>query len=269
MPEFIDQMCRKVVIQSPPTRIISIVPSQTELLYNLGLNEQVIGITKFCVHPSTWYENKIRVGGTKTLNFDKIAQLCPDLIIANKEENSQKEIEQLQELYPVWISNINTLNDALCMIKDIGIITHRSIEAEKLIEKIKAEFSLFNNLKSKSIKKVAYFIWEKPMMVVGANTFINEMLKACNFKNVFENNDFLEKDKFSFRYPEISDFELQQAQPELILLSSEPFPFNEKHINKFQSICPNATIKIVDGEMFSWYGSRLIHAPKYFASLLK
>lgn len=269
MPVVIDQMMRKVEISYFPLRIISLVPSQTELLYDLGLEKEVVGITKFCIHPTSWFKNKTRVGGTKKLNFETIAKLNPDLIIANKEENTQKEIEHLQKLYPVWISNINNLNDALQMIKEIGKITNRNKEAKEITEKINTEFAILTNLKNKSIKKVSYFIWENPMMVAGANTFINEMLKACNFKNVFENNYFLENNKLSFRYPEISDYELKQAQPELILLSSEPFPFKQKHIIKFQAICPNAEIKIVDGEMFSWYGSRLIKSPAYFATLLK
>ena len=105
----------------------------------------------------------------------------------------------------------------------------------------------------------AYFIWRKPYMAVGGNNFIDAMLQHCGFHNVFSNLE---------RYPEITTEQLQKANPQLILLSSEPYPFKEKHIAEFQAICPQATIKVVDGEMFSWYGSRLAMAPAYLQGVI-
>ena len=123
MPIYPDQTGHSINLTAIPKRIISVVPSQTELLFDIGLDEEVIGITKFCVHPEQWFRTKKRVGGTKQLNIDIINSLKPDLIIANKEENTREEISLLQSKYHVWTSDIGHLNDALCMIYDIGSIT--------------------------------------------------------------------------------------------------------------------------------------------------
>jgi ABC-type Fe3+-hydroxamate transport system substrate-binding protein len=262
MPIFIDQLNRKIELPASPKRIISLVPSQTELLFDLGLRDEVVGITKFCIHPDEWFRSKTRVGGTKKFDFEKIKALEPDLIIGNKEENEQTQIEALMELYPVWMSDINTLKDAFDMITSIGTLVNKRQEAVNL--KLEIEYAFNSFLSQQSEKKVlnktvAYFIWNEPYMVAGHDTFINEMLSMCGLKNVFTHKES--------RYPEVSSEELATINPELILLSSEPFPFKEKHVQTIQNICPKALIKIVDGELFSWYGSRLKKSPDYFKSL--
>ena len=265
MPIYIDQMMRKVEVTSAPLRIVSLVPSQTELLYDLGLKEEVVGITKFCIHPNEWFKTKTRIGGTKQVNHQIIDALKPDLIFGNKEENSKEDIEILMQKYPVWMSDINTFEDALKMIESIAKITQTSEKGKELVEKIKHEFELLTQISS-SKKHIAYFIWNEPMMLAGADTFINNMLEKLGFKNVFA--DVSLSNQFSYRYPQITNAELAAAAPEIIYLSSEPFPFKEKHIQQFQAICPQAEIKIVDGEMFSWYGSRMAMAPAYFKTLI-
>jgi ABC-type Fe3+-hydroxamate transport system substrate-binding protein len=265
MPIYIDQMMRKVEVTSAPLRIVSLVPSQTELLYDLGLKEEVVGITKFCIHPNEWFKTKTRIGGTKQVNHQIIDALKPDLIFGNKEENSKEDIDILMQKYPVWMSDINTFEDALKMIESIAKITQTSEKGKELVEKIKHEFELLTQVSS-SKKRIAYFIWNEPMMVAGADTFINNMLEKLGFKNVFA--DVSISNQFSYRYPQITYAELAVAAPEIIYLSSEPFPFKEKHIQQFQAICPQAEIKIVDGEMFSWYGSRMAMAPAYFKTLI-
>ena len=265
MPVFIDQMMRKVEISSSPMRIISLVPSQTELLLDLGLNDEVVGITKFCIHPKPWLKEKTIVGGTKQLNHQKIESLKPDLIIANKEENSKNDIELLMQKYPVWMSDINTLKEALQMIESIANITQTSQKGNQLIEKINHEFELLPHA-NQSKKRIAYFIWNKPMMVAGKDNFINSILSSLGFENVFANQ--LNSPQISYRYPQITSTELAAAAPDTIYLSSEPFPFKDKHVQQFKAICPYAEIKIVDGEMFSWYGSRLSFAPTYFKTLI-
>lgn len=262
MPVFTDQLNRKIELSTPPKRIISLVPSQTELLFDLGLRNEVVGITKFCVHPKEWFHSKIRVGGTKKYDFEKIKDLHPDLIIGNKEENEQEQIEKLMENYNVWMSDIYTLNDAYDMITRIGALVGKQQEATNLKLEIESKFNQLVSLWSgQGEKKVstAYFIWNNPYMVAGNNTFISEMLKVCGFKNIFE----------EARYPEVTIEEIAKANPEVILLSSEPYPFKEKHIQEFQLICPSAKIMIVDGEIFSWYGSRLLQAPEYFMQLIE
>ncbi|MBJ11019.1 MAG: cobalamin-binding protein [Flavobacteriales bacterium] len=253
-----DQMNRTIRIQYPPKRIVSLVPSQTELLFDLGLEKEVVGITKFCVHPNNWFRNKTRVGGTKNLNLEQIGKLKPDLIIANKEENTESEIKQLIKEYTVWISDIQNLEDAIEMIFLIGKMTNTNAQAKIIINNIQKGFDL---LTPKQTKKTAYFIWQNPMMSINKNRFIHDMMSRCGFENIFAITD---KD-----YPEISEDQLQEANPEIILLSSEPYPFRNKHIEQFKEICPMAIIKLVDGEMFSWYGSRLQYATNYFQNLLK
>ena len=251
---FTDQLSNKVSIQFPPRRIVSLVPSQTELLASLGLKDQVVGITKLCVHPVTWFESKTIVGGTKNFHFDVIDKLQPDLIIGNKEENYQEGIYELQKKYPVWMSDILNWNDALNMIHGIGQVTGKEAEALDIVDSINKSFA---SLRTFSSQSVLYFIWRKPWMVAWRDTFIQAILEKLNLQNVIT----------SSRYPELSDDEIKQLNPEYIFLSSEPYPFQEKHIAELKTICPSSKIILVDGEMFSWYGSRLLQAPLYFNSL--
>jgi len=256
MAVFFDQLNRTIHLPSPPKRIISVVPSQTELLFYLGLNKEVIGITKFCIHLADKFKATTKVGGTKQLNITLIKELTPDLIIANKEENERSQIEELMAVCPVWISDISNLDEALNMIKAVGQLIDRVDEATVLSGLITKQFAQLN-LQPLQLK-VAYFIWRKPYMVAGKGTFIDDMLQRCGLTNVFEQN----------RYPAITNKMLIDADPDIVFLSSEPYPFKQKHIDEFKTQLPNAKIILVDGEMFSWYGSRLLHAPGYFERLI-
>jgi ABC-type Fe3+-hydroxamate transport system substrate-binding protein len=251
-----DQLNREIHLQAIPKRIISIVPSQTELLFYLGLNEEIVGITKFCIHPPDKFKRVEKIGGTKQLDFEKIKALKPDLIIANKEENERAQVEELMRLFPVWISDISNLDEAKDMIERVGDLVGKGDEARLLSSQISEQFNRIT-LPATNLR-TAYFIWRRPYMVAGVNTFIDNMLQHCGLVNAFEQD----------RYPEIDAKRLIEAKPDIILLSSEPYPFKEKHIVELKSIVPNAIIKLVDGEMSSWYGSRLLHAPKYFEKLL-
>lgn len=253
-----DQMGREIVLNSQPIRIVSLVPSQTELLYDLGLENQVVGITKFCIHPTVWYSSKTKVGGTKKINFERIHSLNPDLIIGNKEENTKEIMESLMNHYPVWMSDILHLEDALDMINRVGEITGKGIEAYTISDRIAIEFKKLKPL-TKPLK-VAYFIWNDPFMVAGHDTFIDHVLTATGFINVFS--------KRESRYPEVSVDDIVAANPDVIFLSSEPYPFKEEHMYTFNQLLPNSKVMIVDGEMFSWYGSRLLKTPEYISSLL-
>ncbi|TWJ00911.1 ABC-type Fe3+-hydroxamate transport system substrate-binding protein [Mucilaginibacter frigoritolerans] len=256
MPIFHDQLNREISLASVPKRIISVVPSQTELLFYLGLNEEIIGITKFCIHPQDKFKSTIKIGGTKQLDIAKIKSLQPDLIIANKEENERSQVEGLMDICPVWISDISNLAGSLNMIERVGVLVGKAAEAKILKDDIEQGF---NKLTLKPCLSTAYFIWRKPYMVAGQNTFIDDMLQKCSLMNVFKAD----------RYPEINVDMLISADPKVVLLSSEPYPFKEKHIEELKAILPDAIIKLVDGEIFSWYGSRLLHAPAYFEWLNK
>lgn len=255
-----DQLGRKVEIPSPPKRIISLVPSQTELLADLGLDQEVTGITKFCVHPEEWFRSKKRVGGTKKLNLDVIHALKPDLILANKEENEKEQLEILMQEFPVWVSDVNTLSDALNMIRSVGEITGKKEKAVEMAREIATRFEKLAqtlNTKPQTPNRCAYFIWRKPWMIAGNDTFIHEMLSYCGLENYFGHLS---------RYPEIALEKLEPDYP-LLLLSSEPFPFKEKHAEEIRRDIPGAKILFVDGEMFSWYGSRLLKTADYFVRI--
>jgi ABC-type Fe3+-hydroxamate transport system substrate-binding protein len=256
MPIFYDQLNRAVDVPDNPKRIVSLVPSQTELLYYLGLDKQIAGITKFCIHPADKVNAAAKIGGTKQLNIVRIHQLKPDLIIANKEENEREQVEELANHYPVWISDINDIHGALDMITKIGEATNKSLDALQLADDIILKF---NNLDPVNTPlNVLYLIWRKPYMAAGKGTFINNMLQLCGFTNIVNEE----------RYPELSEQGLIAANPDVLLLSSEPYPFSQKHVNEFKKLLPKTTVILVDGEMFSWYGSRLLHAPAYFKALI-
>ncbi|GMQ28328.1 helical backbone metal receptor [Algoriphagus confluentis] len=250
---FTDQLNRSIFLSDPPKRIISLVPSQTELLVDLGLEDKIIGVTKFCIHPKHLRKCKTVVGGTKNYRFEVIDSLTPDLIIGNKEENDKEGIERLAKKYPVWMSDIFSLEDNYRMIEQVGQLTSSELRAKELVHKIKTSFA-------KPLPKrgtCVYLIWNDPIMVAGGSTFIDTMLTVAGFENLVK----------QARYPQLSVEDLQNLSPEFLLLSSEPFPFKEKHLDFFRALLPNSQIKLVNGELFSWYGSRLIYSWDYFRSL--
>lgn len=247
-------MGNEVNFYFPPQRIVSLVPSQTELLFDLGLDDRVVGITKFCEHPPIWQQTKTKVGGTKKLRLSEIDQLRPDLIIGNKEENDRDSINELQRKYPVWLSYIVTFDDALAMITAVGEMVGKSEEAKTMADAIEIKFQ---GLKKKS-GSVLYLIWRSPWMAAGTSTFINSIICLLGFTNVVTKQ----------RYPEITIEEMKSMNPDYIFLSSEPFPFNKEHIAELKKHLPGTKIMLVDGQFFSWYGSRLLRAPDYFNQLL-
>ncbi len=258
---FTDQLNRTINVPFPPKRIVSTVPSQSELLFYLGLEEEVVGITKFCVHPEAMFRSKPRIGGTKSLKLDKIAELQPDLIIGNKEENQKEHIEALERDFPVWLSDIKTLEDALKMIRSVGALTNRAEKANTLAADIKAAFDQLRQKRTSPRRpSAAYLIWNNPKMVAASDTFIDHMLMWAGFRNSFSHLS---------RYPAISELDLFAQKPDYVLLSSEPFPFKDKHVKEIQDICPESVIKLVDGELFSWYGCRLLHSVPYFETLFR
>ncbi len=253
----IDQMGISVEIPDRPQRIVSLVPSQTELLFDLGLQEQIVGLTKFCVHPEALVQQATIIGGTKNFKFEVIERLQPDLIIGNKEENYLEGIERLKRDYPVWMSDIENLPQALEMMQQVGTITRRSNQARELavaIEQSWQQLLMVDGL------RCAYLIWREPYMSVGQGTFIDDALTRAGYHNVFKDLP---------RYPEISIDDLRSQSLDVLMLSSEPYPFADQHIKELQQSLPDTRIVLVDGEMFSWYGSRLLKSTAYLNDLAK
>lgn len=257
-----DQLGREISLKSTPKKIISLVPSQTELLFDLGLENELVGITKFCVHPYHLKATKKIVGGTKKVNFSKIKALQPDFILCNKEENTYELLLELEKIAPTYFSNVNSIQDSINLITDLGKIFKRRTESSNLIAKIEFKLADFKQfIKDKPIRKVAYFIWANPWMVAGNDTYINEILKLNKFENIYENKS---------RYPKIEINKIRhEGDPEVIILSSEPFSFKDEHALKIGSYTNRAVTVFGDGELFSWFGSRLLLSFDYFKELHK
>lgn len=264
MAVYTDQISRKFKLESPPQRIVSLVPSLTELLCDLDLEDKLVGVTKFCVHPSHLRKAKTNIGGTKKLRFENINELNPDLIIANKEENNRLDIEKLAEKYPVYVSDIENFDDLHSFVLDIGALSGNEDKAQKLNAEITLALNSIKNLSldTKPLRAI-YLIWKDPYMAAGTDTFITKMLNLCGIENALtEWNDK------GLRYPEITLEEIRLLNPDLILLSSEPYPFKETHLIEIaaQSYLPT---KLVDGETFSWYGSRILKSLPYVSKFVQ
>ena len=255
--QFTDQMGRQIELPNTPQRIVSLVPSQTELLFDLGLGDRVVGLTKYCVHPAEEVKRKTKIGGTKRFDLEQIRNLQPDLIIGNKEENYLEGINALEQDFPVWMSDIFTLEDALDMIDKLGELLEVKQATGQLIIDIRTAYNSSTSGHG-NLKSAAYFIWRKPWMPAASKTFIDDMLPRASFSNVFGDLE---------RYPEVSLEQLGEAKPEYVLLSSEPYPFKQRHVEEIQEVCPDSRVLLVDGEMFSWYGSRLLKAAAYLKQL--
>lgn len=253
-----DQLNREIDISKQFTRIVSLVPSLTELIVALGLENELVGITKFCVHPQDLKSKKTIVGGTKKVHIDRVKALNPDLILCNKEENTLEIVKELEGITQVHVSNIITFEDSIDLVKDYGVLFSKSEIATNLASELISAKNIFERKLNSEKLRVAYFIWRKPWMVVGGNTFINSMLEINGWENIYKNA--------RSRYPEISLENLKEQKPDLILLSSEPFPFQQKHLDEIKEFS-NSRIEIVDGEFFSWYGSRQLKAFQYFQEL--
>lgn len=251
-------MHRTVEIPQPVQRIVSLVPSQTELLVDLGLEDRLVGVTKFCVHPEGLKDRMTQIGGTKKVDIAKVLALKPDLIIGNKEENERSDIEELEKHFPVWMSDITDLESALEMIRMVGELTTTTEKAERMRKDIRLHFQdLSYHMEDRGEPlKTLYLIWRKPYMAAGKGTFIDHCLSLCGLENCLDTE----------RYPET---DLAGLKPELVLLSSEPYPFKEKHIAELKLLFPEAQIRLADGEYFSWYGSRMLYAPTYFQELIE
>lgn len=233
-------------------KIISLVPSITETLFDFGLTEnEVIGRTKFCIHPENEVKNVAVIGGTKNLNIENVISLNPDLIIANKEENEKLQVEEFQKNFKVWVTDIQNLEDNERFISDVGNLLNREKLALEFNENIN---EIFKNTSQKV--KVAYIIWRNPYMTIGSDTFIHEILEKLGFENIFKNRK---------RYPEISLNQMTSA--DYIFLSSEPFPFQQKHIDELQKELPNQKTILVDGEAFSWFGTHISKCSAYYKNL--
>lgn len=256
MQKFHDQLGRSLELADSVNKIVCLVPSITELLYDLGLEEKIVGRTKFCVFDDHDYKKAQVVGGTKTVHYDKIKALSPNLIICNKEENTEEIVKTLEKDFPIYVSTVQTVHGALSMIDDLGKILDVDEKSQQLIRAINEKQKAFHAIE-KPERKCMYLIWQKPFMSIGIDTFIYHMLQEMNFISVLRD----------FRYPEISEEEMKNSSAEFILLSDEPFPFGESHKKEIENKITGKKVILVDGSYFSWYGSRILKAYDYMLQL--
>lgn len=253
---FTDHISREITVPSHPKRIVSICPAITETLFALGAKERLVGRTKFCIFPKHEVDTLPTIGGTKDPNVEKIKAIKPDLILAEKEENTKESVEELSAIAPVVVLEVQTLADSYRLIKDLGQLTCHETEAKKLLTQACKEMeSLAKSKKARAL----YLIWRKPYMAVGDTTYIQSVLEHLGLENAAKS--------LSGRYPELTPELLHELNPDVLLLSSEPFPFSTKHQQELKEILPNTPSLLVDGEMF-WYGSKMIEASPYYALLV-
>ncbi|MDZ7772981.1 MAG: helical backbone metal receptor [Balneolaceae bacterium] len=231
-----------------PQRIVSLVPSLTELLFDLGAGDRLVGRTRFCVHPKEKVEQVPIIGGTKNPRVDDILELEPDYVVANREENRREDVERLQEAVHVRVTRIATIEEALLAIHEVGGDLGCGESARELTGGIS---EALEERPDEPDLRTAYCIWKDPWMTVGGDTYIHDVLTHWGLRNVFGSQT---------RYPRFEPEKLARRHPELVLLSSEPYPFKEKHLQAVEQHVPDARVLLVEGEWFSWYGSRMKHA---------
>ncbi|WP_217585771.1 helical backbone metal receptor [Lentibacillus saliphilus] len=258
MKSIVDHLNRPIQYTYPPQRIVSLCPAITETMFHIGLGDSIVGRTRFCKYPE---EDDVKhvtnIGGTKDIKLERIKSLQPDLIIAEKEENTKEIVDTLAAHFPVFVFEIQTVNDAYRMIQDLGMITNHQTAADQLVQTIKAEF---RSLPQTNGYRVAYMIWQDPYMVVGKETYIQSMLNNMGFVNPFTT--------LHSRYPIVTEQDLKSAALDYVFLATEPFPFRDQHLDAFRRILPNVTPIIVDGEML-WYGAKMLQAVQYFKKHLR
>ena len=242
------------------TKIVSLVPSISELIYDLNAEDKIVGVTKFCVHPKYFQIEKTVVGGVQEFDIDKIIALKPDVVFASKDENFEDEIIELRKHVPVYVTDVKNVNEAISMIKTIGALLNKRSDADKITMKIDMQLKDLAKVTDDLLyRSAAYFVWNDPWVAAGKDTFIDSLLKLIKVDNVFSN--------LKERYPMVTGANIHIGNPQMIMLPSEPFKFEDKHAIEIGRHTHDAATFFVDGQMFSWYGSRLVKSIDYLKLL--
>lgn len=255
MKTFIDQTGREIQIADKLNSIVSLVPSLTELLFFFKMDDKITGITDFCVHPADKTEKIIKVGGPLNFSIEKIKALKPDLIVASKSENNKQKILELAKNFPVFISDVKNLEDAYKLIEKLGNICNQTELAQNLTQNLA---SGFDRLSTPLAVSAVYLVWEKPYIVAGNETFIHDILKNIGIDNSFVHLK---------GYQKIIGKQLSEIKADILLLPSEPYAFDKSHIEHYKKLLPDSKILLVDGQLFCWYGNRLLLAINYLKNL--
>jgi ABC-type Fe3+-hydroxamate transport system substrate-binding protein len=252
-----DDLSRRVRFNFPPCHIVSLCPSITETIFVLGAGDLLSGRTRYCIHPAGKVASVPEIGGTKDPDIEAILKIAPDLVIAEKEENTRRVIEKLEKEIPVFVFSVESFAQALAMISGLGELTGKITRASGLIKRIEQAFA---ELPPAEAKTAAYLIWEKPLMAAGKNTFIDAMMEKAGFRNIFRNK--------SARYPKISLTELSEEKPEVLILSTEPCAYTLEDVKRYRRLLPETEVILIEGDLFSWYGARMLKAAEYIKGVL-
>ena len=257
-----------VELARPPRRIVSLVPSTTELLCALGLEDALVAVTVYCVEPRDVVRGKVRIGGEKNPDLEKIRALDPDLVVANIEENRRDDIDRLRAWsIPVWVAYPRTVVEGIGLIGELGELTGAEPRARALMRELE---SLHDRVRSASARRppvaVFYPIWRGPYMTINGDTYIHDMLRLCGGRNIFAGRPK--------RYPTVTLDEVAALRPEVILLPDEPFRFRRAHVADFASYSEvpavrDGRIHLVDGKPFSWHGPRIAEALRTVPGLIE
>lgn len=247
-------------------RIVSLVPSLTEALFALGLGERVVGVTDWCVHPAEAVAGVPKVGGTKNPSLQRIAELRPELIIANQEENRRRDVERLRERgFAVWVTYPRTVRDGVELLAELALLGASPEARRRVVEPVQRAYEAARS-RRRAITRVFCPIWKEPWMAVGGDTYADDLLRLCGGENVFG-------DRGERRYPIVREDEIVAAQPEVILLPDEPYAFGPRDLAELCELPVPAArgrrIHLVDGTLVSWYGPRIGQAIQTLEALLE
>ncbi|HYE91646.1 MAG TPA: cobalamin-binding protein [Terriglobales bacterium] len=251
---------------APRRRIVSLIPSTTEILCEFGLADALVGVTAYCREPAAITRTKTRVGGEKDPDLDRIRALAPDLVIANVEENVAAHVETLRAWgVPVWVTYPRTVDEALVMIRELGEVTGAREPAARLLGELAPLLARVRaTVASRPAVPVFYPIWRTPWMTIGPDTYVHDVLRVCGAANVFGDA--------TARYPEVTLDEVAARRPAVILLPDEPFRFRAVHRRDFEPYRDVPAVRdgrmpLVDGKPFTWHGPRLMEALRTLPAL--
>lgn len=255
-----DHLGRQVDLPKVAQRIVSLCPSITETLFHLGVGERIVGRTRFCVRPPEVVHHARVVGGTKQVDVGRVRALCPDLVIAQKEENTREVVEALAQFVPVFVGDVETWDDGLRLIDDLGTVTG-SVPAALRLERAVRE--AFVNVPRADGVRVAWLIWRNPWMAAGAGTYLDDLLQRAGFVNICARVG-------ESRYPQTTPEELRERGVQVVFLSSEPYPFKESHARELGAQLAGAHVHVLcaDGEL-SWYGAGMVRAASELTRLAR
>lgn len=254
----------------PPETVVSLVPSVTESLFELGMGRRVIGVTDYCTRPQDSVRYLTRVGGTKTPDITRIIDLKPDLVIANHEENRRKDVEAMVEAgLEVWVTYPRTVAETFNLLWQIMSV----LEAPEHSERVRHIERMYDwvwgatqaKIDTGTLPTVFAPVWLDPLMTFSADTYMHDLLYVCGARGVFSDRDE--------RYPRVTFEDVESLQPDIVLLPSEPYAFDEEHVSQFAVLdipaARHGRIHLIDGALLTWHGTRIAHAFNELPALLE